>query len=67
MVLVGSGSGQEEPGMIMRVKLATGNGPEEKAGNCPHQSKIKAFFQNRDRMALKKKKKKKKKKPITPN
>ena len=27
VVLVGSGSGQEEPGMIMRVKLATGNGP----------------------------------------
>ena len=27
VLLVGSGSGQEEPGMIMRVKLATGNGP----------------------------------------
>ena len=27
VVWVGSGSGQEEPGMIMRVKLATGNGP----------------------------------------
>ena len=27
VVLVGSGSGQEEPGMIMRMKLATGNGP----------------------------------------
>ena len=26
VVWVGSGSGQEEPGMIMRVKLATGNG-----------------------------------------
>ena len=30
VVLVGSGSGQEEPGMIMRVKLATGNGPWRK-------------------------------------
>ena len=27
VVWVGSGSGQEEPGMIMQVKLATGNGP----------------------------------------
>ena len=27
VVLVGSGSSQEEAGMIMRVKLATGNGP----------------------------------------
>ena len=27
VVLVGNGRGQEEPGMIMRVKLATGNGP----------------------------------------
>ena len=28
-----------------------------KTGNCPHQSNIKAFFQNRDRMTLQKKKK----------
>ena len=27
VILVGSGSDQEEPGMIMRVKLATRNGP----------------------------------------
>ena len=27
ILLVGSGSGQEEPGIIMRVKLAIGNGP----------------------------------------
>ena len=27
VVLVGSGSGQKEPGMIMRVKSAAGNGP----------------------------------------
>ena len=27
VVLVGSGSCQEEPGVIMQVELATGNGP----------------------------------------
>ena len=27
VVWVGSGSGQEEPGVIIQVKLATGNGP----------------------------------------
>ena len=43
VVLVGSG---KEPGIIMRVKLATEMGPEEKTSKCPHQSKIKALFQN---------------------
>ena len=30
VVWVGIGSGQEEPGIIMRVKLAIGNGPWRK-------------------------------------
>ena len=55
--VVGGGCGQEEPGIIMRVKLATGSTVVEKTGNCPHQSKIKAFFANRDRIGLKKKEK----------
>ena len=40
---VGGGCGQEEPGIIMRVKLATGSTVVEKIGNCPHESKIKAL------------------------
>ena len=36
--------GQEEPGNIMRVKLATGSCPEQKSSNCPHQSKIKVLI-----------------------
>ena len=48
----GGGCGQEEPGIIMRVKLATGSTIVEKPGNCPHESKIKAFFANRDRIGL---------------
>ena len=43
--VVGGGCGQEEPGIIMLV---------EKTGNCPQESKIKAFFANRDRVGLKK-------------
>ena len=35
---------QEEPGSIMRVKLATGSCPEQKSRNCPHESKIKGFI-----------------------
>ena len=35
--------GQEEPGSIMRVKLATESCHEQKSSNCPHQSKIKGF------------------------
>ena len=42
--LAEGGRVQKEPGMIMRVYLATGSGPKEKTSNCPHQSKIKAFF-----------------------
>ena len=56
--VVGGGCGQEEPGIIMRVKLATGSTRStvvEKTCNCPHESKIKAFFANRDRIRLKKK------------
>ena len=49
---VGGGCGQEEPGIIMRVKLATGSTVVEKTGNCPHESKIKASFANRDRIRL---------------
>ena len=51
--VVGGGCGQDEPGIIMRVKLATGSTIVEKTGNCPHESKIKAFFANRDRIELK--------------
>ena len=54
MLVVGGGCGQEEPGIIMRVKLATGSTVVEKTGNCPHESKIKAFFANRDRIGQKK-------------
>ena len=50
--VVGGRCGQEEPGIIMRVKLATGSTVVEKTGNCPHESKIKAFFANRDRIGL---------------
>ena len=38
-----AGCGQEEPGSIMRVKLATGSYHEQKSNNCPHQSNIKGF------------------------
>ena len=47
--VVGGGCGQEVLGIIMRVKLATGSTVVEKTGNCLHESKIKAFFANRDR------------------
>ena len=50
--VVGGGCGQEEPGIIMLVKLATGSTVVEKTGNCPHESKIKASFANRDRIRL---------------
>ena len=50
--VVGGGCGQEEPGIITRVKLATGSTVVEKTGNFPHESKIKAFFANRDRVGL---------------
>ena len=50
--VVGGGCGQEEPGIIMRVRLATGSTVVEKTGNCPHESKIQAFFANRDRIDL---------------
>ena len=53
--VVGGGCGQEEPGIIIRVKLATGSTVVEKTGNCPQESKIKVFFANRDRIGLKKK------------
>ena len=43
---------QEEPGSIMRVKLATGSFPEEKSDNCPHQSKIKALIKQLDFKSL---------------
>ena len=33
----------EEPGSIMRVKLATRSCHEQKSSNCAHQSKIKGF------------------------
>ena len=59
--VVGGGCGQEEPGIIIRVKLATGSTVVEKTGNCPHESKIKAFFTNRDRIGLKLQGKSKKK------
>ena len=52
LFVVGGRCGQEEPGIIMRVKLVTGNTVVEKTGNCPHESKIKAFFANRDRIGL---------------
>ena len=42
-VLVGGGCGQEEPGIITRVKLATGRAVVEKTGNCPHENKIITF------------------------
>ena len=32
--------------------IATGSTVVEKTGNCPHESKIKAFFANRDRIEL---------------
>ena len=51
--VVGGGCGQEEPGIIMRVRLATGSTVVEKTDNCPHESKIKAFLANRDRIGLK--------------
>ena len=50
--VVGGGCGQEEPGIIMRVDLVTGSTVVEKTGNCPNESKIKAFFANRDRIGL---------------
>ena len=37
-VVVGGGCGQEELGIIMRVKLATKSTVVEKTGNCPHES-----------------------------
>ena len=52
--VVGGGCGQEEPGIIMRVKLATGSTVVEKTGNCLHESKIKAFFANREKKGKKK-------------
>ena len=56
--VVGGEYGQEEQGITMRVKLATGSIIVEKTSNCPHESKIKAFFANRDLIGLKKKRKK---------
>ena len=51
--VVGGGCGQEKPGIIMRVKLVTGSTVVEKTCNCPHESKIKALFANRDRIGQK--------------
>ena len=42
VLLVGSGSDQEEPGTIMRV-ISDQKWPP-KTGNCPHQSKVKVFL-----------------------
>ena len=50
--VVGGGCGQEEPGIVMRVKLVTRSTVVGKTGNCPHKSKIKAFFANLDRIEL---------------
>ena len=41
--VVGDGCGQEETEIIMQV---TGSTVVEKTGNCPLESKIKAFFAN---------------------
>ena len=38
--VVGGGCGQEERGIIMRVKLATESTVVEKTSNCPHRSKL---------------------------
>ena len=56
--VVGGGCGQEEPGIIMRVKLATGSTVVEKTGNCPHESKIKASLLTKTALVTVEKKKK---------